>query len=225
MIAPASAVPVKVSVLSLVMPSPAAPVSSVQPVITGVAGAEVSTVTPSAPLSTPLLPAASVACAVKLCAPSPNAAVVKLHVPAPVAVTVPSDTPPSKTSIAAPASAVPLRVSVLPAVMPSPPTPVSEAKPVMTGAAGAAVSTVTTRAGEAALTLPAASVAVALKLCAPSARAAVAKLQAPAPFAVTVPSDVAPSKISICAPASAVPVSTSVVSDVMPSPPAPVSSE
>ena len=41
--------------------------------------------------------------------------------------------------------------------------------------------------------LPAASVAVAVKLCAPSARVAVVKLQAPLPFAVTVPSRVAPS--------------------------------
>ena len=55
------------------------------------------------------------------------------------------------------------------------------------------MSIVTLSAAEAALTLPAASVAVAVKLCAPSARVAVVKVQAPLPFAVAVPSSVAPS--------------------------------
>ena len=48
-------------------------------------------------------------------------------------------------------------------------------------------------AAEAALVLPAASVAVAVRLWAPLASAAVVKLQAPLPLAVVVPSRVAPS--------------------------------
>ena len=80
------AVPVKASVLSLVMPSPAAPLSVENEAIAGAAGAAVSTVTLSALDAAPVLPAASVAVAVKLCAPSASAAVVKLQAPLPLAV-------------------------------------------------------------------------------------------------------------------------------------------
>ena len=52
---------------------------------------------------------------------------------------------------------------------------------------------VTTIGAEAALVLPAASVAVVVMLCEPSDRAPVVKLQLPAPSAVVVPISVAPS--------------------------------
>ena len=71
------------------------------------------------------------------------------------------------------ASAVPVRVSVLSLVMPSPTVPLSVENEAMLGAAGAVVSIVTLSAAEAAPVLPAASVAVAVRLCAPLASAAV----------------------------------------------------
>ena len=171
-----------------------------------------------------VLPAASCACAVKVKTPSGLAGVVTLQLPAPSAVVVVIASPPRRMVMVAPASAVPARVSVVSFVAPDT-TPASSLMEVMMGAAGAALSTVTARAADAGPVPPAASVATAVKLCAPSVRAAVVKLHVPAPVTVAVPSDVAPSKISISAPASAVPVSTSVVSRVMPSPAAPVSSE
>ena len=78
-------------------------------------------------------------------------------------------------------------------VMPSPAVPLSVENEAMTGATGATVSMVTLSAVEEALVLPATSLAVALRLWAPLARAAVVKLQAPAPLAVALPSRLAPS--------------------------------
>ena len=77
--------------------------------------------------------------------------------------------------------------------MPSPTLPLSFENEVMLGAAGAVVSMVTLSAVDAAPVLPAASVAVAVRLCAPSRSDAVVKLQAPEPLATTLPSSVAPS--------------------------------
>ena len=71
------------------------------------------------------------------------------------------------------ASAVPVSVRVLSLVMPSPTVPLSVENEAMVGATGAVVSTVTLSAAEAALVLPAASVAVAVRLWAPLASAAV----------------------------------------------------
>ena len=73
------------------------------------------------------------------------------------------------------ASAVPVSVSVLSLVMPSPTVPLSVENEAIAGAPGAAVSIVTLSAAEAALVLPAASVAVAVKLWLPSASVAVVK--------------------------------------------------
>ena len=72
----ASAVPVSVSVLSLVMPSPTTPLSVENEAMVGATGAVVSMVTLSALEATPVLPAASVAVAVRLWAPLASAAVV-----------------------------------------------------------------------------------------------------------------------------------------------------
>ena len=80
---------------ALVMPSPTTPVSLANEAITGALGATVSTVTLSAAEAPLVLPAASVAFAVKAWAPSARVAVAKLHVPLALAVAVPSRVAPS----------------------------------------------------------------------------------------------------------------------------------
>ena len=65
-------------------------------------------------------------------------------------------------------------------VMPSPATLLSVEYEAIAGVTGATVSMVTFSAVDAALVLPATSVAVALRLWAPLASAAVVKVQAPA---------------------------------------------
>src|SRR5262249_29975715 len=97
------------------------------------------------------------------------------------------------TLIVLPAAAVPNNVRVLSFVIASPTTPLSVEYELMVGAPGATVSIVTARAADAALTLAALSVAVAVKLCVASDRTPVVKLQEPGPFAVVVPRSVAPS--------------------------------
>ena len=67
--------PVSVSVLSLVMWSPTTPVSGENEAIVGATGATVSTVTESAVEAALVLPATSVAVAVRLWAPLPSAEV------------------------------------------------------------------------------------------------------------------------------------------------------
>ena len=71
------------------------------------------------------------------------------------------------------ASALPVSVSVLSLVMPSPTIPLSVENEAIAGATGAVVSMVTLSALEAALVLPATSVAVAVRLWAPLVSAAV----------------------------------------------------
>ncbi len=188
------------------------------------------------------LPAASVAVAVRLWPPSlrvvgapvavPAPPTVKLQLPLASAVTVPSTVVPSEMVTVAPASAVPLMVGVLSLVMPSPLAPLSLL--VSSVAVGVAVllSMVRLRAADVA-ELPAASVAVAVRLWPPSLRVVGApvavpapptvKLQLPLASAVTVPSTVVPSEMVTVAPASAVPLMVGVLSLVMPSPLAPLS--
>src|SRR5258707_15699269 len=93
------------------------------------------------------------------------------------------------------AAAVPVRVSVLWLVMPSPTTPVSGENEIGDGAAGAAGADgmVTASAADARLVLPAASVALAVKLWPPPARGPVVKLHAPLLLAVAVPTGAVPS--------------------------------
>src|SRR6185436_3683803 len=153
----------------------------------GLIGATVSMVTLSAVEAALVLPATSVAVALRLWPPLESAAVVKLQAPAPLALTLPSRLAPSKTLTVALASAVPVSVRVLSLVMPSPTTLLSVEYDAMVGLTGATVSMVTLSAVDAALVLPATSVAVAVRLCAQLVSAAVVKLQAPAPLAVTLP--------------------------------------
>ena len=61
------------------------------------------------------------------------------------------------------------------------------------GATGADVSIVTESAGEAVLTLPAASLALTVRVCAPAVSVLEVMLQLPEPSAVAVPSTVEPS--------------------------------
>src|SRR5450631_2325820 len=130
-----------------------------------------------------LLPAASVSVAMKLWLPVDKAAVAKFQVPLAFAVAVPSCIAPSNTATWLLASAVPLRVTTL----------VGEMELLLiTGLAGATVSTVTLRAEEAALVVPD-TVSVAVKLWVAFDKAPVVKLQAPLPFAVTLPRSAAPS--------------------------------
>ena len=218
---PASAVPVKVGVVTLVMPSVLDdPVSdaAVRAGVEGATGAELSIVSEVAVEATPTLPAASVAFAVMLCVPLPSAELVMLQLP-PVATALPINVVPSNSVTVLPASAVPVKVGVVTLVMPSMlDDPVSEAalRAGVDGATGAEVSIVTDVTAEATPTLPAASVAFAVMLCAPLPSAELVMLQLP-PVATALPICVVPSNKVTVLPASAVPVKVGVVTLVMPS--------
>jgi hypothetical protein len=156
-VAPGSPVPVTVGVLSLVLE----PFTGA--VITGAAGAVVSTVNVTGAEAGLGLPAGSVCVAVIVCEPSANGAVgVQVHEPSACTVAVQTLVPPSVTVTVLPGSPVPVTGGVgLLMVDPS-------AGPVITGAVGAVVSTVNLSGAEAGLTLPAASVWVAVTVCEPS---------------------------------------------------------
>ncbi len=87
---------------------------------------------------------------------------------------------------------------------------------LMTGAAGATVSTVMTYSADVWLVLPAVSVAVAVKVCVAFGRAGVTSVQSPEPSAVAVPITLPLRRTVTTAPASAVPASVGVVSLVEP---------
>ncbi|NKA72185.1 hypothetical protein GO284_01111 [Ralstonia solanacearum] len=184
MVVSASAVPASVGVASLVLPPEVSvPVtgetSSVTLTRTGASGTETSTVSVKAEVAVLTLPAASVAVAVRLWLPSASAVVgVKDQLPEASAVVVPSSVVPSRMLMVLLASAVPASVGVGSFVLPPEVSvPVTGATAsvtaLMTGVAGAAVSTVRVNAEVAALTLPAASVAVAVRLWLPSVSAVV----------------------------------------------------
>src|ERR1700730_10527857 len=190
---PSSVAPSNTLTVLLVIASPTVPLSGENDAIVGALGTWVSTVTASAADTAPMVPAASVAVAVKLWTPLASTAVAKFHAPVPFAVAVPSSVAPSNTLTVLLASAGPARVRTVALVMPSPTVPLSGENDAIVGALGTWVSTVTASAADTALMVPAASAAVALKLCDPLVRAPVAKVHAPVPFAVAVPSTVAPS--------------------------------
>src|SRR5690349_5969989 len=122
-----------------------------------------------------------------------GAAVAKLQAPVPLATALPMSVAPSKTLTVLLASAVPVSVKVFASVRWSPTTLLSGENAAIVGAAGASVSTMTASAADAGLKLPFESTATALKLWAPLASVAVAKLQLPLASAVRVPIWVAPS--------------------------------
>src|SRR5439155_1255560 len=180
----ASAVPVKVGVVTLVMLSVLElPLSlaAVRSGAEGAAGALVSIVMLRAPEAPDTLPAASVALAVILCVPVVRAVlrVIPAALAYAAAVPLPTWTPSLKSVTVLPVSAVPVKAGVVLLVMLSVlELPVSVAA-VISGVAGAAavVSMVMLRPPEAADTFPAASVALAVMLYVPSASALLVMLQ------------------------------------------------
>ena len=162
------------------------------------AGGVASTVTASAADAAPTLPAASVALAVIERAPAASVT-SRLNAPVALAVVVPSEVVPSNNSTRALASAWPVmvRAEVWPVKLSVLLKPLSSAaarsRPV--GAAGGVPSTVTANAADAAPTLPAASVALAVIERAP-AGSVTSRLKAPVALAVVVPSEVVPSNNS-----------------------------
>jgi hypothetical protein len=166
---PAAAVPVKVGVVSLVTLSLFDDPESDAAVRSGVEGTDAPTmVTERAADAGLVLPAASVAIAVMLCAPWLRAGLVTVQ--GEFAVVLPIGVGPANRVTVLPASAAPVKVGVVVVVMLSLlEDPVSDAA-VMSGAegaAGAVVSIVIESAADAGLAVPDESVAVALMLRVP----------------------------------------------------------
>ena len=134
------------------------------PLSIAVSGACVSTVTPTPVDAGEAFPAASVATAVSVWAPSASVRATVQAPPAPAVAAVPTGAPPSRTRTDAPASAVPLTVRA-PSVSVAP-----SAGLVMDGAAGAVPSTVHVRAAGVG-SVPVAFLARTWKLWTPSASA------------------------------------------------------
>ena len=216
----ASALPVSVGVVSLVVLSVSELPESdaaLRSGADGVAGALLSTVMLNADDADDTLPALSVAVAVMLCEPSANAEAVMLQLPLPSAVTLPTVPATELASVTVlPASAVPVKVGVVSLVILSvSDSPVSDpaARSGADGAAGLPVSIEIARPADAAETLPAASVAVIVIVCAPSLSVEAVMLQLPLPSAVALPTVPATELPSVTVlPASAVPVNVGVLS-------------
>ena len=210
-----SAVPVTAGAVSLVMRSPATPVSdalvSVRPVG---AVAAVSTVTTRPEDAAPVLPAASIARALRVCAPTARPLVANSQLPCALTVADPSRDAPSYSATTLPSAAVPVTTGAATLVTASVVLrPLSVAAVSLTdpGAAGAVVSMVTSRLPEPSRVLPAASRARVEKLWAPSAWALEVMVQAPDRSAVAVPTTLPPTSRSMTLLASAVPVKVGVV--------------
>ena len=156
----------------------------------------VSTVTPVGRVATETLPALSVDLAVNDVRPSDNGAdTTKVQLPFAATVAKPALTPLAKISTVLPASVAPVRVGVVSCVMRSVALmPVSSATVVMLVPVGAVVSTRRTNPADNAEVLLAPSVAVAVRVCAPSDRIPVlAKVHAPEPSATADPKKAVPS--------------------------------
>ena len=192
---PASAVPVKVGVVLLVMSSLLdTPVSlaAARSGAEGAAGARVSKVSVGVAPAPPLFPAVSVyspAATVMLAVP-PLVAAAGVNVavrvrPVPLrGPRVPPETVTSPKVNVAPGFS--LKAKVMSAVSPI----LSVDTLLLIPNVGAVVSMVTGKPADAALTLPAVSVALAFRVCAPGNRALLGMDQLPLPSAVAVPSNV-----------------------------------
>ena len=159
MVEPASPVPFTVGARSLVRPFwPTGPVvactSSITDTIIGVCGGVISG--DAAEVAGPVLPAVSVASAVRISPLSFGGVSVRLKFPSLSATTVPRVTLPSRMVTVLPASAMPLMV------------PPSFETSRLPGADGGVVSTVKMTGSEVALRFPAASVSVTVMECVPS---------------------------------------------------------
>ena len=124
----------------LVMPSPTTPLSGENETTFGAPGAVVSMVTLSAAEAVLRLPTASSALAVKAWLPLASVPVANDHAPPPSAVAVPIWVAPSNTSTVMPAVAIPVRVTWLTLVMPSPVVPLSGENEATVGVPGGVVS-------------------------------------------------------------------------------------
>jgi hypothetical protein len=193
---PGSDVPEQTGVLSFMM-SPFAGVLT-----EGAAGGAVSTVKVFVLESTLTFPAASLALAFTLCAPSKReAGCTKLQFPVPSTAAVPCSDPSAKTVKVLYASAVPDILGVLSFVL------LPLAGETTIGAAGGVVSTVNVFTLESELTLPIASAAIAFMVWYPSDKAVgCVKVQFPAPLAVVVPTVLPSAMMVTVLPNSAVPV-------------------
>jgi hypothetical protein len=154
-VAPVSPVPATVGVAS------GTAVPSAGAVMMGASGAEVSTVNATGALAGERFPAASVWVPVTVCDPSASTAESHDQTP-PLTTAVHRMVVPSATSTVDPVSPVPVMVGVASG------TAAPAAGAVMTGAAGAVLSTVNVTGALAGETLPATSVWVAVTVCAPS---------------------------------------------------------
>ena len=166
---PATAVPVKVGVVTLVMLSvDELPLSlaAVKSGVPGAAGGVVSIVIVNAADVAPVLPATSVARAEKLWAPVASTVfTVIIQTPELSATPVPRVVVPSSNVTVAPGSVVPVKVGEVFFVRLSvldDPVSVAAVRSGAEGAAGGVVSIVATKVFEAALVFPATSVAVAM---------------------------------------------------------------
>ena len=176
--------------------------SSEAELMTGAFGTEVSTVSKKVAEGPLVFPAASVAVAVRLCAPDESGdAGVNVNVPAGPSTALPRDVEPSNNVTVAPGSAVKTsvgRASLVDAPLERAPVtgPTSSLVLTQTGAAGAVESTVKGNAVDGPLVLPAMSVAVAVRLCSPSDKGEAGvneKLPGLVVDSVAVPSSVVPS--------------------------------
>ena len=177
----------------MVTVSPASPVPrsvvALPPLNAGTPGAVVSMVNASALEAALTLPAASVALTVMLWVPFPSVG-VRDQVPSAVAAVVPSTVVPSYTVTVLSASAVPARLGVVILVMLSVlETPVSEVakRSGSAGRAGAVASMVIDNAADAAVTLPATSVALVVMTWTPFPIDDVVTVQFPFASAMPVP--------------------------------------
>jgi len=182
------------------------------------AGAVLSIVTAVAEEVALTLPATSVDFTVMLCAPSESEDVVTDHLPCASAVVeaISVFPPVSYRLIIANASVVPENSNVLALVIPSElelPVSLAVASVGALGVVGEVVSIVTDRLLEALLTLPAVSLALAVRVCAPSLKVELVIDHLPEPSAVVAPSTVLPSvsyKVTVAL-ASEVPLKIGVV--------------
>src|ERR1700733_15276950 len=237
---PAFATPVKVGSATLVMPSPATPLSLAGARRMGGVGEMVS-ICSDKWAAVDMLPATSTAVAVMVWSPfAKGMAGVKRHTPAALASAVPATLPSICTLIVLPAFATPVKVGSVTLVMPSPATPLSLVGARRMVGVGDDVSISTTMLATLAVALAASvtplctvaalptsgapSTAVAVMVCLPLAIAvAGVKFHRPVALASAVPASL-PSMCTVTVlPAIARPVKLGRVTSVMSSPAMPLS--
>src|SRR6202051_3600198 len=226
-VSPTTPVPVITGLVTLVMLSPGVPLwlagDRVRP--DGADGMMVSMLSARAAEAADTLPATSVSVAVRLLVPADRVLVVTDQLPFAPTVAEPTCVAPSNRVIVSPTTPVPVITGLVTLVMLSPGVPLSlpGARVRPDGADGMMVSMVSARAAEAADTLPATSVSVAVRLLVPADRVLVVTDQLPFAPTVAEPTCVAPSNRAIVSPTTPVPVITGLVTLVMLSPGVPLS--